>query len=50
MSESKSFFGDHHEMAHIWAMIARFSIFVVSEAAASTIEKINPVSCFSLCH
>ena len=24
MSESKSFFGDHQEMAHIWARIQAF--------------------------
>ena len=24
MPESKSFFGDHHEMAHIWARIQAF--------------------------
>ena len=24
MSESKSFFGDYHEMAHIWARIQAF--------------------------
>ena len=24
MSESKSFFGDYHEMAHIWARIRAF--------------------------
>ena len=24
MSESKSLFGDHHEMAHIWARIQAF--------------------------
>ena len=24
MSESKRFFGDHHEMAHIWARIQAF--------------------------
>ena len=24
MSESKSFFGDHHEMARIWARIQAF--------------------------
>ena len=26
MSEGKSFFGDHHEMAHIWARIQAFDI------------------------
>ena len=51
MSESKSFFGDHDEMAHIWARIQAFdqvSRFVLFEPAASTMQKINPVGCFNL--
>ena len=27
MSESESFFGDYHEMAHIWAWIQAFDQF-----------------------
>ena len=30
--------------------LSRFSRFVFSEPTASTIQKINPVSCFNLCH
>ena len=30
--------------------LARFPIFLLSEPAASTIQKINPVDCFNLCH
>ena len=45
MSESKNLFGDCHEMAQIW-----FSRFVLFKPAASTMQKINPVGCFSLCH
>ena len=50
MSESKGFFGDHDEMAHIWARIQAFdqvSRFVLFEPAASTMQKINPVGCFN---
>ena len=40
-------------MAHIWARIkhlARFSRLVLSAKAASTMQKINLVACFNLCH
>ena len=30
--------------------LSRFSRFVLSKPAASTIQKINPVGCFNLCH
>ena len=44
-------FGDCHEMAHIWAKIQAFDqIFVLFEPAASSMQKINPVDCFNLCH
>ena len=30
--------------------LTRFSRFLLSEPAASTMQKINPVGCFNLCH
>ena len=53
MFESRSLFGDCHEMAHIWAKIQVLTSFprsVLLEPAASTMQKINPVDCFNLCH
>ena len=44
MSESRSFFGDYHEMAHIWARIQAFnqvSKFLLFKPAASTMLKIK---------
>ena len=50
MSESKSLFGDYHEMVHIWARIQAFDPVFKILAAASTMQKINPDGCFNLCH
>ena len=53
MSESKSLFGDCHKMADIWARIQAFDqLFMIPtvQAVDSTIQKINPVDCFNLCH
>ena len=52
MPESKSFFGDYHEMAHIWARIQAIGQvfrFVLSEPEASTMQKINLIGYFNLC-
>ena len=52
MSESKSLFGDHHEMADIWARIQAFDqLFMIPmfKPVDSTMQKINPVGCFNLC-
>ena len=40
MSESRSLFGDCHEMAQRYKHLTRFSRFVLYEPAASTIQKI----------
>ena len=53
MSESKSLSGNCHEMAHIWARIQaidQVSRFVLFKPAASTMQKINSVGCFNICH
>ena len=53
MSEAGVLFGDYHEMAHIWPRIQAFDQvfkFLLFKAAAGTMQKINPVGCFNLCH
>ena len=53
MSESKSFlvtFMGWRISGQGYKHLTRFSRFVLFEPAASTIQKINPVSCFNLCH
>ena len=53
MFESKSLFGDYREIGNIWArykQLTRLSRFVLFKPAASTIQKINPIGCFSLHH
>ena len=53
MSESKSPVGNYHQMVHIWAKIQAFDqIFKIRTVhpTASTMQKINSVGCFNLCH
>ena len=53
MSESKSPVGDYHEMVDILARIQAFDqVFKIRtvQPAAGTVQKINSVGCFSLCH
>ena len=53
MSESKSLFGDYHEMPDIWARIQPFNqLFMIPtvQTVNSTMQKISPVGCFNICH
>ena len=52
MSESKSLFGDYHEMVDVWARIQAFDqLFIIPlfKPVDSTTQKINLVGCFNLC-
>ena len=50
MSDSKILFGDYHEMAPISARTQAFDQVFKVRTAASTMQKINPVDYFNLCH
>ena len=50
MFESKSLYGDYREMGQGYKQLTRLSRFVLFKPAASTIQKINPVGYFNLCH
>ena len=49
MSDSKSLFGDYHEMAQGYKHLTSFSWFPLFNPVDSTMQKINPVGCFNLC-